>query len=60
MHDPSRDWKRVSPLLDELLDLDAAGRAARLAVLRASDPKLAAAVEELLAQEDALDAERFL
>jgi len=60
MQDPSRDWQRVSPLLDELLELDAAGRAARLVALRTSDANLAAAVEEMLAQEDALDAEHFL
>ena len=60
MHDSLRDWQRVSPLLDELLELDAAGRAARLAALRTSDATLAAAVERMLAQEDALDAEHFL
>ncbi|HZW72232.1 MAG TPA: hypothetical protein VFF43_01740, partial [Caldimonas sp.] len=60
MHDSLRDWQRVSPLLDELLELDAAGRATRLAALRTSDATLAAAVEEMLAQEDALDAEHFL
>jgi len=60
MQDLSRDWQRVSPLLDELLELDAAGRAARLAGLRASDARLAAAVEEMLAQEEAPEAEAFL
>jgi len=60
MQEPSRDWQRVSPLLDELLDLDAGARAARLAELRAADPGLAAAVEAMLAREQALDAEHFL
>ena len=57
---PSRDWQRVSPLLDELLELDAGARAARLAQVRATDAALAAGVEKLLAQESLLDAERFL
>ena len=56
----SRDWQRLSRLLDELLDLDDAARADRLAVVRASDPELASGAEKLLAQERLLEAERFL
>ena len=56
----SRDWQRVSPLLDELLELDDAGRAARLAQVRAVDPALATGVEKLLAQESLVDEEGFL
>ncbi|PKM16799.1 MAG: hypothetical protein CVV12_01680 [Gammaproteobacteria bacterium HGW-Gammaproteobacteria-2] len=42
------DWPRVSALLDELLDLDEAGRRIRLAALEDSDPALARHVLELL------------
>jgi eukaryotic-like serine/threonine-protein kinase len=53
-------WASLSPLLDELLDLDAAGRAARLAQCRATDPRLAQDLAELLSKQPALDAEAFL
>jgi eukaryotic-like serine/threonine-protein kinase len=53
-------WASLSPLLDELLDLDAAGRDARLAQCRATDPRLAQDLAELLAKQPALDAEAFL
>jgi eukaryotic-like serine/threonine-protein kinase len=53
-------WPTLSPLLDELLDLDAAGRTARLARCRATDPRLAQDLAELLARQPALDAEAFL
>jgi eukaryotic-like serine/threonine-protein kinase len=53
-------WPTLSPLLDELLDLDAAGRAARLAQCRATDPRLAQDLAELLARQPTLDAEAFL
>ncbi len=53
-------WATLSPLLDELLDLDAAGRSARLAQCRAADPRLADELAELLAAQPALDAEAFL
>src|SRR4051812_45276957 len=56
----SRDWERVSPLLDELLELDPAARAARIAQVRAADPALATGVEKLLEQERLLDEEHFL
>jgi len=44
-------WAALSPLLDELLDLDDTARAARLAQLRTQDPALADALAELLADE---------
>ena len=53
-------WATLSPLLDELLDLDAAGRSARLAQCRATDPRLADELAALLAEQPALDAEAFL
>ena len=34
-------WRQLSPLLDELLDLDAAARAERLTALRAEDAAVA-------------------
>lgn len=48
-------WQRVSPLLDELLDLAAPERAARLEQLRAQDPALAAELLPLLEQQQALE-----
>jgi serine/threonine-protein kinase len=53
-------WKRLSPLLDQLLDLDAAARSLRLAELRALDPALADELAALL--DDSLRAQacRFL
>jgi serine/threonine-protein kinase len=53
-------WQALSPLLDELLDLDVAHREARLARLRSDDPPLAADVESLLAREDAVERNGFL
>ena len=53
-------WQRVSPLLDELLDLAAPERAARLAELRAQDPALAAELLPLLEQQQALEGSDFL
>jgi serine/threonine-protein kinase len=57
--DPQR-WQHLSPLLDELLDLDGAARAARLAQLRDEDPALAQELAGLLAQETAMEREAFL
>lgn len=54
----SQDWQRLDALLDELLGLDEAGRAARLADIRANEPSLAARLEQLVAladDEQALD-----
>jgi len=53
-------WQRLSPLLDELLDLAAPERAARLAELRAQDPALAAELLPLLEQQQALEGSSFL
>ena len=41
-------WGKLSPLLDELLDLPDDERDARLAALRAQDPPLAEAVAAML------------
>jgi serine/threonine-protein kinase len=53
-------WSELSPLLDELLDLDLAERAARLQSLRGRDAALAAELQSLLDAEPALDREAFL
>lgn len=44
----AEDWQRLSPLLDELLELDAEARCQRLEQLRAQDAALADALNELL------------
>jgi tetratricopeptide (TPR) repeat protein len=54
------NWEAVSTLLDELLGATAAEREARLDQLRATDPALAQHVSSLLAEEAAVEAERFL
>ena len=48
----SERWATLSPLLDELLELDPEFRPRRLAELRAADPHLADELERLLALED--------
>ena len=53
-------WGRLSPLLDELLDLDDDERAARLAALRAEDPVLADAVAAMLAHLPAIERGEFM
>ena len=50
-------WKRAEPVLDELLELEPAARAARLEALAASDAALAKQMRELLA---AAETEEFL
>ena len=57
--DPKR-WSSLSPLLDELLDLPAHARAARLAVLRAQDPAQADMLAQLMDQLTEIDREAFL
>ncbi|HEX6707204.1 MAG TPA: serine/threonine-protein kinase [Albitalea sp.] len=58
---PDRDaWQRLSPLLDELLDLDAGARASRLAALRSQDAALADELAILLDEGERAEAERFL
>ena len=44
-------WQRLSPLLDELFELEAHDRARRLDELRADDPDLAVELEALIALE---------
>jgi serine/threonine-protein kinase len=53
-------WLALSPLLDELLDLDAATRAGRLAQLRGEDAATAEQLERLLARAEQLQQQRFL
>ena len=53
-------WQRLSPLLDEALDLPAEQRAQWLARLRGHDPELAVEVEALLDEARAVGDERFL
>jgi hypothetical protein len=53
-------WLQLSPLLDELLDMDAAPRAARLEALRDLDPALAADLQTLLARDAALAGQDFM
>jgi len=53
-------WAQLSPLLDELLDLDAAARAQRLAELREGDPATAEALESLLGHLSANERAAFL
>lgn len=53
-------WIALSPLLDELLDLEEPGRSARLAEIRAGDPAMAEHLEALLARDAALHQESFL
>ncbi|MFN3811215.1 MAG: protein kinase domain-containing protein [Roseateles asaccharophilus] len=58
--DPKARWQRLSPLLDELLDMEPTARAARLAAMQDLAPELAAELERLLAQDAALEAQGFL
>ena len=53
-------WRQLSPLLDHALELPEPERAQWLAGLRARDPALAAELEALLAEADALDAAGYL
>ena len=47
-------WLALSPLLDELLDLETAARQQRLDELQAQDPDTAAQLQRLLAARDLL------
>ena len=53
-------WRTLSPFLDEALEIANGERAAWLASIRARDPVLAADLQLLLAEHDALDESRFL
>jgi serine/threonine-protein kinase len=53
-------WMRLSPLLDDLLDLGEAERAVRLAALQAEDPGLAEELVGLLGRMDTLERQAFL
>ena len=53
-------WGRLSPLLDELLDLPDDERDARLAALRAQDPPLAEAVTTMLRHLPAIERGEFM
>lgn len=56
----SKDWTRVSPYLDQALDLATEPRNAWLARLEADQPAIALAVRKLLAERDQLNAQGFL
>src|SRR5262245_18702140 len=53
-------WRTISPLLDELLELDAAARAALLARIGKEDAPLAEALASLLEADASARRERFL
>ncbi len=57
--DPER-WKRISPLLDGLLDLSDEARAERLATMRLYDPALADELASLIADAARAEEEQFL
>lgn len=54
------DWRRLSPLLDEALDLPPEARAAWLDALAADEPALAAPLRQLLDENDVARARGFL
>jgi eukaryotic-like serine/threonine-protein kinase len=53
-------WRRLSPLLDDLLELAPAERAARLDALREQDPALAGELASLVADAERAGQARFL
>ena len=53
-------WGRLSPYLDQALELDAERRVAWLAELRAGEPEVAAELGRLLAEHEAAHGEGFL
>ena len=53
-------WNRLSPRLDELLDLEPGRRQERLDALRAEDPALAAELASLVADAEQAEQARFL
>ena len=56
----STRWKELSPLLDQVLELRGAARAAWLAELRAAQPAVAAELQAMLEELQTLDDEGFL
>lgn len=62
-NDPSMDhvrWRKLSHLLDELLDVDTTQRETRIAVLAESDPETAEVLSALLAEGRELERDDFL
>jgi len=57
---PKSSWPRLSPVLDELLDLDPPARQQRLAALRAEDAGLADDLEALLDRDASPAGQAFL
>jgi serine/threonine-protein kinase len=57
--DPDQ-WQRLSPLLDEVLDLDPADRTEHIEALRLKDATLADSLLGLLQERDAADRQHFL
>jgi serine/threonine-protein kinase len=53
-------WEFISPLLDELLELDPGQQSVRLETLRRDDPQLAETVTRLLEQQTEVEREAFL
>jgi len=53
-------WTRLSPLLDEFLDLAEDARASRLAEVRAQDPELGEALAAMLGQLPQIEREQFM
>jgi len=56
----SSRWPVLSPLLDELLDLEEPGRTRRLVEIRTQDPGLAAELQTLLDKLPRIERDRFL
>jgi eukaryotic-like serine/threonine-protein kinase len=53
-------WSKLSPLFDRALDSDSKGREELLAAIRADEPELAVALEQLLVEHEHLLASEFL
>jgi eukaryotic-like serine/threonine-protein kinase len=61
MNLPDRQrWAQLSPVLEELLELDATGRQARLSELRASDGTMADELESMVSANDRAEGCNFL
>jgi hypothetical protein len=53
-------WREISPYLDQVLDCESEARAVWLEKLRTENPAMAADIEALLAEQQALDLAGFL